>query len=418
MTIVWSLPIRGERLDSSRGDVVRARSLIEALRAEGHDVLVVASADRSFHRLAVDGYRRCLRDWLPPGTKAAVRDVGRVVQGALHGVRVARTARRARADVVVETQVACAVSGAVASRLAHAPLVLDDCSPSCEELAFGDSLQWLARGVLAIQGRAARAVIAASPALGARLAAEGVPESKITVVPNGLRVDAYAADTLRKALPRGWPAGRCLVGFVGSFQPWHRVELLIDAVAELPESLSLHVVLVGEGPGLAAALDVARARGLGERLTVTGAVPAERVPGLVGLLDIGVLPDSNEYGHPMKLVEYAAAGVPAVGPDLPPVREVVDDLATGLIFPRGNVKALAAAIARLASDPALRGRMGRLARQRALAAGSWTDRARALLGSIGLDDDRRSSRSWTQARSAPAAGSRANGAQEPSDAVG
>jgi glycosyltransferase involved in cell wall biosynthesis len=381
MTIVWSLPVRGERLGSSRGDMVRAKHLITALRVDGHDVHVVASADRVLDNLAVTSYRRCLRGVLPSRLGAALRDVGRVVQGLLHGVRLAWVVRRTGAHLIVETQVAHAASGAVASRLTGVPLVLDDCSPSAEELAFGGGVRSLAHATLRLQARTARHVVAVSAAVRERLVEEGVPRAKLRLVPNGVFIEAFARRSNDGARARS--ADRCVVGFVGSFQPWHRVDLLLDAMTIVPANLAWQLVLVGQGPALAPVIDTAHARGLAARVTALGAVPAERVPALLAQFDLGVLPGTNDYGHPMKLLEYAAAGLPSVAPDLEPVREVVDHGVTGLLFPQGDVRALGDAIARLAGDPPLRARMGQSARERVIAHSAWSGRARDLIDPTG-----------------------------------
>lgn len=381
MRIVWSLPVRGERLTSSRGDLVRARYLIEALRSDGHEVTVVEDGASGHGRAAVFTYRRWVRSWLPRRPALVLRDIARGVHGCLHGVRVSATARRTQADLIVETQVAYAISGALATRLTGIPLVLDDCSPSSEESAFGAGLPALARAALAVQARSARCVVAVSPALADMLSTEGLPRQRLVCVPNGIRVEAFT-DLARD----GWRTGhglesRCVVGFVGSFQPWHRAELLIDALAAVPAECRIHVVLAGEGPGLDAVLRAAARRGVSEHVTAIGAVAADAIPSLLAACDIGVLPHSNTYGDPMKLREYAAAGIPAVAPDLDPVREVVEHNVTGLLFPPSDVPALARALAHLAADRTLRRRLGGEARRRAFASGSWTERGRALLAS-------------------------------------
>jgi glycosyltransferase involved in cell wall biosynthesis len=378
--ILWSLPVRGERLDSSRGDVVRARHLIEALRADGHEVVVCDDAAHRHTRAAVVTYRTRLRSWLPRHLALVLRDIGRCLHGCLHGVHVSAAARATRADLIVETQVAYTLSGALASRLTGTPLVLDDCSPSTEECVFGTGLPALASAVLVLHAKAARCVVAVSPALAEMLATEGIAREKIACVPNGIRTEAFTtvARDGKRALGL---EDRCVVGFVGSFQPWHRVELLIDALATLPAGCPVHVVLAGDGTGLTAVLDAAARRGVLARVTAIGAVPANAVPALLSAWDVGVMPHSNTYGDPMKLREYAAAGIPSVAPDLAPIRDVLEDEVTGLLFRPGNVAGLAQALARLAADPTLRRRLGAAARRRAFISGSWTERARALLTS-------------------------------------
>lgn len=379
MRIVWSLPVRGERLTSSRGDLVRARHLIEALRSDGHEVIVVEDAGHAHSRVAVATYRGVVRSWLPTRLALVLRDIGRVLHGGLHGIRVAVSVRRTQADLIVETQVAYVMSGALASRLTGIPLVLDDCSPSAEERAFGAGLPALARAALVVQARSAACVVAVSPALGDMLVTEGVPRERVACVPNGISVEAFmgiARDGRRADLEL---EERCVVGFVGSFQPWHRVELLIEAVAALPAECRIHVMLAGHGPGLDAVLQAATAQGVREQVTAIGAVHADAIPALLAACDIGVLPNSTAYCDPMKLREYAAAGLPSIAADFDPVRDVVEHDVTGILFSPGDVGALAQALARLAADGALRRQLGDEARRRAFASGTWTERGRALL---------------------------------------
>jgi N,N'-diacetylbacillosaminyl-diphospho-undecaprenol alpha-1,3-N-acetylgalactosaminyltransferase len=81
--------------------------------------------------------------------------------------------------------------------------------------------------------------------------------------------------------------------------------------------------------------------------------------------DIVVLPSYRE-GVPRTLLEAASMGKPIVTTEVPGCREVVEEGTNGLLVPPRNSKALADAIARLAKDPAMRERMGKAGRQKAL----------------------------------------------------
>ena len=65
---------------------------------------------------------------------------------------------------------------------------------------------------------------------------------------------------------------------------------------------------------------------------------------------------------PNKVWQAMAAGRPVVTADTPAVREVLEDGRGALLVPPGDPDALAAALARLAADPALRARLGAAAR--------------------------------------------------------
>lgn len=385
MRITWSLPVRGEMLGSSRGDLVRARCLIEALRAAGHDVQVVEDGTDAAARLRVGGYRTVVRRLLPRLLALQARDAVRVLHARSHGRRVAAAARAHEAELIVETQVHFADSGARAANITGLPLLLDDCSPWSEELALGCGAPGLARRAFRRQARAARAMVVSSYRLSEVLAAEGVPREKIHVLSNAAveRTDRDERERMRERLGL---SRAVVVGFAGSFQPWHGVELLVEALARTPVAIPLHLLLIGDGPRREAALARAKSLGLGDRIVTTGAVPGEELPDYLAACDIGALPASNEYGQPMKLLEYAASGLASVAPDLPPVREVLEHGSTGLLFRPGDAAALARHMTTLAADGSLRARIGAAARQRALADGGWRARATLLLSCLGSPD--------------------------------
>lgn len=75
--------------------------------------------------------------------------------------------------------------------------------------------------------------------------------------------------------------------------------------------------------------------------------------------------DGDMEGTPMALIEAAAAGLPCVTTRHAGNAEVVEDGFTGFVVPEHDPAALADRLVALATDPALRERMGRAARERA-----------------------------------------------------
>ena len=310
--------------------------------------------------MRVGGYRHLVRPFFPEWFALRARDIGRTIHGALHGRRVARIALENKAQLIVETQVAFASSGAVAVSMTGLPLILDDCSPTSEELAWGLGLPSLARHILSRQSRAAARVAVSSQALKDLLISRGIAPEKLLVVPNAIDGKRYFATTLRREQTRKrlGISDSCVIGFVGSFKPWHRVELLVQSLARLTAEHDVRLVLVGEGPTRKAILLEAERLGVADRVLALGAVPPSEVPCLLSAFDIGALPNSNSYGQPMKLLEYAAAGLPTVAPDLGPVREVLQDRVHGQLFSPDDPSALTMALAKLITDVDLRKRLG------------------------------------------------------------
>jgi glycosyltransferase involved in cell wall biosynthesis len=109
-------------------------------------------------------------------------------------------------------------------------------------------------------------------------------------------------------------------------------------------------------------LAVLRDAGLGTRLRLLGY--REDVAALLAAADIFALPSHFE-GLPMSVIEAMLTGLPVVATDISGPREQVVDGETGLLVPPRQAAPLAAALARLATDPGLRATMGEAGRARA-----------------------------------------------------
>src|SRR4030088_3131783 len=107
--------------------------------------------------------------------------------------------------------------------------------------------------------------------------------------------------------------------------------------------------------------DLAQDVGVAKRVHVLG--PRKDVPALMHAMDVFAMPSIWE-GFGLVLLEAMAAGRPIVASRVAPIPEVVLDGQTGLLVPAGDSLALAEALARLASDPALAARLGEAGRER------------------------------------------------------
>lgn len=377
MRITWSVPVPGEPLDSGRGDLVRVRSLMDALAGLGHEVRAVAASERVGARAGVGAYRSSLRELLPGQVARGLRTLGRLALARSHARRVGAEARQHGVDLIVETQVHGMPSGAYAARRAGIPLVLDDCSPPQEEEALlggfgsGEIRRFLG------QAGAAKILLVSSQALARRLEFEGIPHGKLGVVPNGVDVPHATPGARENAREELGVMGQCVVAYAGSFQPWHRLDLLVRAVADLGAKAPIHLLLMGDGAERETVLEETSRLGIQDRTTFTGMVPLSRLRLILRAADVGVLPGSNDYGQPMKLLEYGAAGLPAVAPDLAPVREVLEHRTTGLLFRPDDADALREVLGALVRAPKLRTELGEAALRSAMDR-SWQESARIM----------------------------------------
>lgn len=194
------------------------------------------------------------------------------------------------------------------------------------------------------------------------LARLGVPERKLRLLGNGVDLARFRPQPpdVRKAVRAelGVNDDQVVVGAVGRLV-WEKgyAELFTTARRLLARRADVAVVVAGpfdadKGDPLTAA-DVKAAEAAGVQFLGLRADP-ER---LYAAFDVYVLASHRE-GFPRSAMEAAASGLPVVATDIRGCREVVDDERTGLLVPVRDAVALEMAIDRLASDDAIRQRLG------------------------------------------------------------
>lgn len=181
----------------------------------------------------------------------------------------------------------------------------------------------------------------------------GIPESRITVIPNAVDIENFqmsAPDAGTEALRRKVGLEGCTVlGFVGSFYAYEGLDLLLDAFAGLAAARpDLRVLLVGGGPQDANLKAQATRLGLADRVVFTGRVPHSEVSRYYDLIDLLAYPRHSmrltELVTPLKPLEAMAQGHLFVASDVGGHKELIRDGETGRLFAAGNPQALAAAV--------------------------------------------------------------------------
>lgn len=174
------------------------------------------------------------------------------------------------------------------------------------------------------------------------------------IVPFGVDTEAF------RPRPAGSErANRPLtIGYIGRLLPGKGLNVLADALAKL-KGEAWQLLVVGDGSEREAFEEKLRAAGLRDRVEFTGPVSFALVPKHFQRLDVMVIPTETtkrvreQFGR--VIVEAMACGVPVIGSTCGAIPEVIGD--AGLVFPEGDVTALAAALQRTLSDEALRERL-------------------------------------------------------------
>lgn len=236
-------------------------------------------------------------------------------------------------------------------------------------------------------GRLARSrrflgVITHSRFAAASFARAGFPPEKLAPFHNG-----YAPSDMEPLLDRtaarratGLPAKDFLLVYTGNMQANKGVEILLDLAALCPRQT---FVLVGGTPA-----DLDRLGTLARDLKLkniifTGMKPVGDVPNYLHAADVLLIPPTAAplklYGRtvlPFKTFLYMAAGRPILGPDLPDLREVLDDKSALLVAP-DDIAAAARAVARLVKSPPLAARLGAAAAKAATHL-TWDERGKRI----------------------------------------
>lgn len=202
-----------------------------------------------------------------------------------------------------------------------------------------------------------------------------------SIVPLGVDTGLFAPPST-PAPPR-----RFTVGFVGRLEEHKGIRDLLSAV----QRLGCDLLVVGDG--MQADLVRAAADRAPDRVRLHSWVDHDELPSLMHQMDVLALPSAEimqrnvlpwvaiplreQFGR--VLVEAMACGIPVVGSDVGEIPNIVGD--GGLVYPSGNVDALADRLATLRDDPAKARLMGANGAARVADQFGW-DRAAATMSQI------------------------------------
>jgi N-acetyl-alpha-D-glucosaminyl L-malate synthase BshA len=188
----------------------------------------------------------------------------------------------------------------------------------------------------------------------------------IETIPNFVNCDFYRPpkDESARERCRGHYAApdEALLIHLSNFRPVKRVTDVVKIFARIAKERPAQLVLVGDGPDRSAAEWLAHDLGIHARVHFLG--KQERVSELLALADLLLMPSELEsFG--LAALEAMACKVPAIATHVGGVAELIDDGVTGLLFPVGDVEAMAAGALQLLADPARLAAMREAARKTA-----------------------------------------------------
>jgi glycosyltransferase involved in cell wall biosynthesis len=389
LNILYHFRVRG-----TGAEAVHIAGIAKGFRAWGHHVSFVsplgsdptraedAAADRA--PAAPPKALRRLLHLLADRAPQPVFEAMELGYNAVAFPRILRAAREQHADLLYERYAFFNLAGALASRQLGIPFVIEVNELAGYERVRDQSFVRLAKVVERMALQRASLIVTVSQFLTEK--AEEIVEGQVPVVtvPNGVssewlanEVRAKENEQLRRELGL---SGRPAVCFVGGLTHWHNFGLLLQAMQRVKQSLpEAALLIVGDGPCRGFIESESARLGLGESVVMAGRVPHDQIASYIGLADVGVIPETNEYRSPIKMFEYMAAGKTVVAPHMPPVAAVIEADRSGLLFQPGSAEALSAALLRAFTDRPLAAALGRAARQQIRRRYTWEEHARRIL---------------------------------------
>ena len=229
----------------------------------------------------------------------------------------------------------------------------------------------------------ADSIVVVSQPMKDELETRGIESDKILVNPNGVDPIRYTPDINGiKIRDKYQLNSKIVIGFIGTFGPWHGAEVLTDAFGQLLNQFpayrdQLRLLMIGDGAHMSVVKESLSRHQTMDECVLTGIVPQEEGPECLAACDILASPHVPNkdgtpfFGSPTKLFEYMAMGKAIVASDLNQVGEILSHRKTALLVKPGDTNALAAGIKDLIENSTLRNQLGKAARKEVLAKYTW-----------------------------------------------
>ncbi len=375
------------RTQSEDAQGIHIQEMVKAFRDLGHEVEMAALVKRDTSKEEKGGgFWKWLTGWIPDWLYELMSFIYN-----FYGYRsLSKTIRASRPDLIYERYSLNTFCGVWASQHFKIPLVLEVNAPLYYEqkklgrLTFKGMARFSERWICSNSTR----TIVVTKVMKEMLIREGVPDDKLVVMHNGIDPGKLHPDVSDKEIRRKYGLkGKVVIGFVGWFRAWHGLEMLLEVVHEVSlAKQNVCLLLVGDGPAYNDLYSYVKTHDLNSEVIFTGSVEREEIAAHIAAMDIAVQPSSTEYACPMKIIEYMGMGKCIIAPDLPNIREILNDGINGCFFIPGDQKSLRATWIKMLDNPDIRKTLSQNAYKGIFERGFlWQSNAKKVLALVSSD---------------------------------
>lgn len=390
MRILYYSPHPNLNLSDPAGYGTHMREMIQAFRAQGHEVLPVIMGGTEPKPSTLPEkpslFKRLAKRLISPVRWQTMKDQ-RLLDFDEEAYQKLRAAIQTfKPDMVYERGNYMQASGVRAAKKEKVMHVMEMNSPYVEEKVelqgASKLLDEASKREWEQLDKSAHVVVVSSALRDYFMDRYGIFRGKFMVVPNAIDPAKLTADpeAVKAIQSRYKLEGKTVLGWVGSIQPWHGLERMIQQFNTLAKAQP-HVALliVGSGETIEAVKAMAVASPAADRIHFTGYLPHAEVFAHIAAMDICLLPNTKWYCSPIKIFEYGAMGKAIVATDHPAVLDVMLPDHDGLVVPSRDEAALQAALQRLVADPELRQSLAEHFQNKVLAQHTWEANARRVI---------------------------------------
>lgn len=354
--------------------------LLQRLRSRGHEIDVLASSYRGlgtqdYEGIRVHRFRYFFSRWerltheetAPDRMRRSPLYAIMPVFFLLNGMRRAWSlARQQRYDIVhVHWPMPMVLLGWAARRARATPMVTT---------FYGIELRWVQSRLPFLKWfvRWAARTSSQAVAISSYTARElrKFADVPIEVIPYSAELPPPLAPSTQR------PGGAPSILFVGRLIERKGVGHLIRALGVVRQAIPARLIVIGDGPERPLLERAAREARVAEHVEFRGRVTDEELRRAYAAASVFVLPSvldarQDTEGLGVVLLEAMNYSVPVIASDIGGITDIVQHDRTGLLVPPGDEPALAHALSRVLTDPALSRMLGQAGRQRLHDAFSW-----------------------------------------------
>jgi glycosyltransferase involved in cell wall biosynthesis len=285
-------------------------------------------------------------------------------------------------------------SGTLLARRLKIPLILEYNGSEIwvrQNWSRGLKYKKLAERIELLNLNYADVVVVVSRALKDELLSRGIDSDKILTNPNGVDSNLYSSHLDGSIIRSRFDLKeKTVLGFIGTFGPWHGAEVLARAYGLLlkkyPEyKQTTRLFMIGDGKTMPLVKAETKDLNIDANVILTGTVLQEEGPKYLAACDILVSPHVPNtdgtpfFGSPTKLFEYMAMGKGIIASDLDQIGEVLEHDHTAWMVKPGDAETLMLGLKTMIDNPDTSKRLGEAARREVVAKYTWKEHTRKII---------------------------------------